>query len=468
MPRRKKSVADNDPPKEKRSRQPSRKVQDHVAAANVHQVKKRSTVRLASNVAEREDINPDDINPDDVVVEEDVPQHSDAHLNQKSRKKPSQPKKAKKQQMPMEETELLSDPEEDEREVGRTTVENGDPSTLLDEKDLVIQQLMKSQSELMQKVHQLQREKEEKSSFNPNSNNSPLVQSKDLPDYEALMSKNMEGTASGELFKKPQSRFSSLGQGLDEALKKKVKDGKYVDLVEFLPWYKGKDKASLTLTQTANGQNVLTAKNTKYKLSIENWNNAMEVYMAVFLEVRPIETEFLKSMIQYKRNINSFAAMNSIDWAGYDMHYRRIAAESGLVDWAQVDYTLLLEYGALKSIPTNNMRTVGQNMDKYVGNQRFAHCYRFNSGICSLPNCRYPHICSACRGAHPVSSCNVNKPGFRQFVEKARRFEFSANNHQNSHQDSFQRPRMPGKHDQRMNFRAPNAQYQSRFGYSPQ
>ena len=304
MPRKKKVVEE---PGKKKSKPPSKKQTNSEETIEVQDDTDRQTNQVVApkeKRAVRPSVRLQNLGEPAV---EDVVQNPSKHKNGRGSKRKS---------IAIDSDQ--SSEQEDEQEDAHINLENED------EKDLLIHQLMKSQSELLEKVQQLEKNNLEKvaggDTVKSRLNYTTASPRPETSDEGTPMVTDI-GNTSGELFKNPQSRFSSLGQGLDQTLRKKVKDGKFVELAEFLPWYKGMDKATLTLTQTSMGQNILTAKKPKYKLSIDNWNNAYEVYMAVFMEVRPSESDVLRSMLQYKRSINNFASMNSIDWAGYDVHY---------------------------------------------------------------------------------------------------------------------------------------------------
>ena len=126
--------------------------------------------------------------------------------------------------------------------------------------------------------------------------------------------------------------------------------------------------------------------------------------------------------------------------SAYDDAYRRLAAASGDWQWSRVNpslYTVCYTGRARKTARCERCLSAGHKTEEcsllgeddtdvskrlkaiesavvvltQAGNpnagkgQAGEICRKFNRGDCTLRFCRYAHLCSACRGSHPVSQC---------------------------------------------------------------
>lgn len=119
-------------------------------------------------------------------------------------------------------------------------------------------------------------------------------------------------------------------------------------------------------------------------------------------------------------------------WATYDACYRRKAAMTKSLEWGQVDFTLYNETftGRAKSItrchyclseyhssgscayapdrpgPSHSDDRLALGRQQRPSTQL---CQLYNtrySNKCRFNPCKFAHLCSECRGQHPVSNCN--------------------------------------------------------------
>ena len=281
-------------------------------------------------------------------------------------------------------------------------------STVAGEKDLLIADLLQSQNTLRNEILELKQKLS--TQVSPSTSKTPCVRESVSSPCDATQQLQGENNS---LFKLPVSRFSVIGNGVDEVLKKKVADGKFIEMSEFLPWFAGKNKTQLNISvNPISGENTLVAQKPRFKLSITQWLEAFDVFIAVKADLN-CSASIIKGLLQYRRNISQFSANSLIDWAGYDRHFRSVAAQAGIVVWDQVDNNLLLEYGGLRAMSAPSVAKT----EPSSSTKTFYHCYRYNSeGKCPNFRCRYPHICSYCKGNHSASVCySANKqPSWRQ------------------------------------------------------
>lgn len=122
-------------------------------------------------------------------------------------------------------------------------------------------------------------------------------------------------------------------------------------------------------------------------------------------------------------------------WVTYDTCYRRKAAATKSLDWAQVDFTLYNETftGRAKAIarckhcssehhssadctfaPEMPKRNQFTRPSRYEASRPTGHiCQLFNNRVgnrCRFTPCRFTHSCSECQGNHPASQCRSRPP----------------------------------------------------------
>ena len=94
----------------------------------------------------------------------------------------------------------------------------------------------------------------------------------------------------------------------------------------------------------------------------------------------------------------------SFAWRTYDENFRMrqaIRPES----WAKINPDLWLRSMTLPALsqPTS---TSQMNMNPQPAKQRVRPCFDYNSVKgCSFRQCKYDHMCMACRGAHAQTNC---------------------------------------------------------------
>ena len=133
-------------------------------------------------------------------------------------------------------------------------------------------------------------------------------------------------------------------------------------------------------------------------------------------------------------------------WVVYDTCFRRQAAASKSLDWGEIDFTLYNETFtgrakvmsrcahcssdlhvssdcAFAPTPTSAGATQPWTRPTSRTQPQATVCQLFNGRTgnrCAFNPCKYTHICSDCRGRHPVSTC---RRGTRPPLEKSPRLE---------------------------------------------
>ena len=176
---------------------------------------------------------------------------------------------------------------------------------------------------------------------------------------------------------------------------------------------------------------------------IHLWAECFAVYAAVlagkYPDVAPELFLYMKTIIRAHRNYEDGA------WTAYDVAYRRQALTRRDLQWSKVDNVLYNEAftGRARAIPRCR-HCLGENHASadcayapapnepavqkgdreqpsrlYYGQTRYPArrwggsgggqselCHLFNKSECRFNPCRFQHVCSRCKGAHPLSECS--------------------------------------------------------------
>lgn len=191
----------------------------------------------------------------------------------------------------------------------------------------------------------------------------------------------------------------SLGHNVNEMIRQKIVEGKYVDLALLLKNSNIEDSASERIFLIGNdGQMQSKLKNTLKITSIEKWTDAFLIYLSVFTSVH---TSKYQDMLKYMHDVRTGAGRSS-GWKIYDEQFRLKLAMDPTKSWSAIDTELWVMY----MVGGHNMAPAGvQGVNK---------CYMFNfQGFCGRKHCTYAHLCIKCSQEHAMTNCplavNVNK-----------------------------------------------------------
>ena len=208
-------------------------------------------------------------------------------------------------------------------------------------------------------------------------------------------------------------------------LQKRIQDLEFIEMAEFLPdSWRLQDDDSSKCCQTRR-----TPKRGPVN-DIMVWTECYSALVAVLSAKFPWCTPHLMA---YQRTIvKAHRTFVGEGWILYDTCYRRKAAITKSLKWGEIDFTLYNETftGRAKALvrcnfcaselhasqecvyaPVQNI-PAGSNTRPWTrqttGNQATSVCQLFNgrtSNRCTFNPCKFAHICSDCRGRHPVSAC---------------------------------------------------------------
>eukprot|EP00795_Rhopilema_esculentum_P001775 gene1775-16261_t len=171
----------------------------------------------------------------------------------------------------------------------------------------------------------------------------------------------------------------------------RIKQGQYVDLTLLRP-------CNLKRLPVAEPPQSFFSRGLKDLLPIrtfQDWSEAWAVFGGVYSKFLP---DRAADMFSYFLLISSaHRDVPGIGWLEYDVAFRKHVAEKISIPWGEV-------------MPTLWMTTVvagGSQFSSHLLKPKPLNiCYRWNSSHCPVRDCKFAHICLACRGPHPKTRCD--------------------------------------------------------------
>ena len=227
---------------------------------------------------------------------------------------------------------------------------------------------------------------------------------------------------------------------LDEAIKVKIRAGKYVELEKLLP----KDKP-LKHVRKEPKYEMVNRGGWNYWAPVEDknqtihnfakWEQAFRVYATIYTQANPLRSA---EILRYIETINN-AALTFV-WenvAEYDYAFRHYMEEKPYRSWAQTNLqlwaTCLHEH-----VKNNNNSSSNSRSGKEKRDWRDICCWRYNRNACSKGSaCRFEHRCSYCGSHNHI------------YINCAKRIKKSKDQRENSRRSSSSESRSPVKKEKR-------------------
>ena len=214
------------------------------------------------------------------------------------------------------------------------------------------------------------------------------------PTQQSGAASSSEGTEeSGADLVLPASGIPPIPQHL----LKMIKQGKFVDLPDLLP--EALREAQFTKVRESKDE----TKRKKHSISSPlDWMAAFSSYMAVAVHLKPQRAFELAGYTSIISNLAREGRGQA--WLRYDLLFRQAAAINPELQWhkREPDIWLMAVMEAVGSSSTRPAYQQGQPPPA----QHDMICRRWNRGSCTLPYCRYRHVCFACREAgHITREC---------------------------------------------------------------
>lgn len=173
-------------------------------------------------------------------------------------------------------------------------------------------------------------------------------------------------------------------------IKEKIWNNQFVELQSLLK--KSPSENAKQTFQLVNGELIMSTKEDTSRIleKIEAWSDAFVIFMSIYLERFPNETQ---NLLQYFHNIRLAAAKFS-GWVNYDRQFRlKMSVKPLTTSWNSVDPELWM-LSMLPLSATSQFRFSGRI------------CLNFNRrGYCTFKTCNYNHVCQRCHGPHALPFC---------------------------------------------------------------
>lgn len=231
----------------------------------------------------------------------------------------------------------------------------------------------------------------------------------------------------------------TLGEGLPPIPAKlvaKILKGEYVDMAELL---RDNMEAERRHTRSQSGETNNNG-NTSARREIPDllsWIQCFGMYTAVVASRSP---ERMQPMLAYQTMmVREARRRGGKGWLNYDTMFRQQAAITPFYDWSKLNNslysctfmaqqngrghtcTLCLEtdHVAADCALAPAIKQTRQSGREYTqddrgycvrGDKSEKICYSWNDGRCTIPYCRYRHVCAKCAGEHKAIYCSPYPP----------------------------------------------------------
>ena len=257
-----------------------------------------------------------------------------------------------------------------------------------------------------------------------------------MAQIDSLMSKleNDEGGSSSQ----PPTPLLTIGVGLPALPKKliaRVHANEYIDFAE-LPPAKGKARP---MPPSLEGQVIVVQaaelmQARKIIPDLATWIQCFAIYAATLSSKYPAR---MPELMAYQTIIaKASQRYRWPSWIVYDQNFRQEAAGNPHQSWARVDPSIYAQCFTGQAISAENWcvrcqcldhttsscpyrprkkqwtGTAGSNSTSIQSRQEQQICIKYNkfNGDCKFgKECRYLHVCSACRESHPISRCTAGR-----------------------------------------------------------
>ena len=215
-----------------------------------------------------------------------------------------------------------------------------------------------------------------------------------------------EGVSEGEDI--PNSYFIA-GTVIDIKIKKKIWAREFIELGSLNKPEANGSSVNMAYSAGSMSQISFTPSKPRPPANIYEWVNLFSTFAAVYTQKYPQEAPQLFTYMQRVMSITRSHPASFI-WRIYDERFRRLKQYSQSLPWHLLDHHILHEAQEVSST-TKNVQ--GQSKGKVLPQSvEVKTCFAFNKKIgCKKVNCPYKHICSKCRGSHPLYKCSRSGQG---------------------------------------------------------
>jgi hypothetical protein len=198
-----------------------------------------------------------------------------------------------------------------------------------------------------------------------------------------------------------QSVHAELSCTLNDSLKSKIIEEKYIDLSLLLPSIssQGFESAeSNKLVLNLAGELQVKKSRSQKIANMEAWTDAFIVYMSVYLSVHVNKTQ---ELLKYMNTIRlGEKRIRGLGWKAYDEQFRYRMSVNPNNSWGKIDDELWLLFMFPQNQSFPSVTGQGSNANK---------CFDYNFRQCIRIICHYIHACLNCGYNHPSRLCQANR-----------------------------------------------------------
>ncbi|MEW8544393.1 MAG: hypothetical protein AB2693_12740, partial [Candidatus Thiodiazotropha sp.] len=219
----------------------------------------------------------------------------------------------------------------------------------------------------------------------------------------------------------------------------KIWKNEYINLAALLKKnQKRRGEESGNLFVNEHGQIQTRPKVLKEITNIREWTDAFLIFMAIYLKKYQ---DKVFELIQYMSTIREAESRcQSLAWREYDAEFRTRQALKH-EPWNKIYSDLWLKL----MTNTNKLEAnTFQFKPSFAGQSNQSRltlgiCFDFNKGKCYFKNCRFSHVCLACKGDHPENQCPRQSQNFQQNAFTAKKNPDTDQNQRSSFRGPFKR-----------------------------
>ncbi|RLJ22738.1 hypothetical protein DJ031_00305 [bacterium endosymbiont of Escarpia laminata] len=194
-----------------------------------------------------------------------------------------------------------------------------------------------------------------------------------------------------------------LDSQIPDALREKIWAGEFIDLSLLLtPTLTQQQDYALSIHRGVSTPTfcVSPTKPKSTALSFEQWGQAFQLYMSVYL-LQPTNLHAAVKMLKYIEVIRGLAEDGG-NWRAYDEAFRALRYRWGW-SWDVISWELWLKASQAGRRSATGSPFQGKGRARP---QSTSPCFAYNRGeLCNRDTCRYAHKCNFCGGSHPFVRC---------------------------------------------------------------
>ena len=217
-----------------------------------------------------------------------------------------------------------------------------------------------------------------------------------------------------------------LGHNIPHPIKVKIWEHKFIELSDLISTHRSTDYTLDLTTEDGQPQFRLASKKKK-PLSQNEWCQAMDTFIAIYVEKFPDE---IRAILSYAQTVKDLMH-NKANWVWYDSQFRT-DREFTHCKWDEVRQDL--ELRAFRQ-PSSSFERQEKPFRSYNANKNrrnsedhvptgFCYAYHSKSQRCHNTKCSYKHTCPRCNRQHPnFMQCNTQQPGSHRPSFNNRRYD---------------------------------------------